>query len=312
MNVAKLSHTGNCPTCAGTDWKLAKMMFLAGHSTVNTTSSGGGFGASAGIGRGQGGVGVNYQAINLNTTGSHATGITLEYAPPQPPAHYEEKATLLQECSALLTETEEAIKKIKQFAHSADSIKPGIFSASSESRIHGCEARYSKLREKLLLIQSYEKSKSLWDLTRICGRCGESFVTPEAQSRSKDSFDIPVFHFSGMNQKCPHCNSYQWKTSQAFFKVKIDRLQSEVLKNKKDVETALEDDRATIANEGGFLTRLGRKLFSEKPETAILKLAESKKRLSAALAARDEVMKQPAARELHVCSACEAIYTARA
>ena len=286
------------------------MMVLAGHSTVNMESSGGGYGLSAGIGRGHGGIGVNYQGIDLETTGSQATGITLEYAPPNPPEHYGEKTKLIKECSDLLDEAVMTLSNIDKFANLTGSKKPSLFDTNSSGiHIGTCESGYTKRKNKLIPIQSYERAKALWDRTRVCGRCGESFVTPEESSTSNDSFEIPDFDFPGINQKCPHCKSYQWKTAKAFYKIKIDALQSSVRQNENGVKVALESKRAAEANEGGFLKRLGRKFFAANPEDEAAKLDASKIVLAAAILTREKVMERPDIEDVRVCSDCELSYT---
>jgi hypothetical protein len=224
MKEPRVSSDGSCPACSGVDWKLSKMMVLAGVTNVDTESSGGGFGIGGGVGRGHGGVGVNYQGVDLSTTGTHTTATAVEYAAPQAPDQYDRKYYWLEECSNLLKKAAEEVVKIDQFATTIENIKPGLFSsAGSDAGLENCEKRYKTCCDHLTAFQAYERDKALWDRTRICMRCGESFVTTEDRQSSRASFDVPEFQFEGKHRRCPYCKAHQWKTAEVFFYGRLPR-----------------------------------------------------------------------------------------
>ena len=94
MKDLKATQDGNCPSCFGTEWKLAKMFVMDGVINVDTETSGEGV-----SGKRYQIVGKQYTDINLSTTGTHTHAIAAEYAPPEPPEQYYRKDHWLMMCS---------------------------------------------------------------------------------------------------------------------------------------------------------------------------------------------------------------------
>lgn len=305
MKEPKLSNDGNCPACSGVDWKLAKVLVLAGVTNIDTESDGGGFG----VGVGGRGVNVNYQGLDLSTTGTHTTGTAAEYAAPKAPDQYDKKDHWLKECSNVLKQAAGGGVKIDQFAATTEKITPGLFSISdTNGYLESCEKYYKECCDHLIAFQAYEREKALWDRTRVCQRCGESFVTNEDRQSSKASFDVPELLFEGKHRRCPKCNSYQWKTAEVFFSIKTRQLEEKLKVDMERLQEAL--DYASNPSDGGFWKKLGRKLLTLKPEDAKRNVEQTQVKLSATIEARDQTIQHhPDFQNTRVCSACEASYT---
>lgn len=205
------------------------MLVLAGVTQIDTESKGGGFGVGIGLGSGQSGVGVNYQGIDLSTTGTHSVAMAIEYSPPTPPDEYANKEHWIKECYSNLKDSAKIIMKMDEFAQNADKIKPGIFNMfSSDSSLSVHKDNFDKAYNHLLQFQEYERKKTIWNQTRVCNRCGESFVPTEGLKEVEYSFVLPEYSFDGKDRCCPCCKSHQWKSAENFFSIPIRELENSI------------------------------------------------------------------------------------
>lgn len=273
MTEPKIVNRPECPSCSGTEWKLAKMIVLDGTINVDTESDGGGFGASAGLGRGQGGANLNYQSLNFSTTGTHTRALAEALAPPPAPPQYAQKDYWLCEMRTHLRQPAQNVVEIDRFALDQDKLKPGIFNTKvSEPRVEHCKKRYLRSRAHLVEILKFEKRFGIWEKTRVCNRCGETYVLNHDILAYIPSFDIPEFKFKGQERKCPGCASYCWKRADIFFPIKRNELEKEIMNRESALEEALEFERNPEAD--GFWSKLGKNLFTLKPEQAKSRLKE--------------------------------------
>lgn len=304
MKEPKLSDDGNCPTCSGIDWKLARVLVLDGVTNIDTESNGGGFG----IGVGSAGVNVNYQGLDLSTTGTHTSATAQEYAPPIPPNQYDRKDYWVKECSNVLKQAADKIVKVDQFAVTSERITPGFFSNSiTDGDIESCEKKYKECSNHLIEFRAYESEKALWDRTRVCMRCGDSFVTDKDIKSTAASFDVPEFLFEGKGRRCPNCNSYQWKTADAFFSIKIRQLEGELKSGMDIFQWTL--DKSKKLNNGGLLSQPILRLLAVKPEDAKKIVEQTQAELTAMNEAREQAIKHHQdLKGIRVCSSCETSY----
>lgn len=263
MREPKKTTDGNCPNCSSSDWTLTKLVVLHGTVAIKTESNGGGFGVGAGVGNGHGGVGVNYQSTNLSTSGIHTTAMAAEWGCPRAPEEYSRKSHWINECVESSKEAAQAIEKFDEFSMNREKMIPSLYQRINFSEI---AYRYEKAENHLREFQKFERRRFLWDLTRVCSRCGEGFVTEEQLALVPIPFEIPKFSFAGQGRHCPHCNDYQWKAAEIFFSIKVDQARKEL----KQHEEALREALAYAANpgDGGFFKRLKSKLFTLNPESA--------------------------------------------
>ncbi len=305
MKEPKVSINDNCPSCNSSDWKLAKMLVLGGITNINYESSGGGFGVSAG----RGGVGVNYQGVDLSTTGTQTVAIADEYAPPMPPNEYINKDSWIKKCSDSLKNSAETILKIDEFAKNIESVKPGFFSLSNKSSSLSVEVdNYKKSSEKLLEFQKYELDKAIWDRTRVCSRCGDSFITPKDKQLAISNLKVPEYSFVGIDRRCPHCQSYQWKTFSAYYSIPILKMEKEVQDAKVFLEQAL--DYASKPKDKGFWAWVASPLLSPLTIDEAKQILEDKKaKLDSAINDREQAQqKYDNFSVLRVCSDCKTHY----
>lgn len=280
------------------------MLVLGNVTNVELNSQGGGFGITGGLGRGQGGAALNYQKLNLETSGTHMAGLALEYASPPQPSDYGSKDELFNECLRCANDAAQAVLSYRSFALNEDSIKPGIFRHVDFQDI---EKRYEKAKNRLESFQKYEKAMSVWEKTCVCMRCGTAFVKQVDGTSSQATFDIPSFEFKGKECRCPICKCYEWKAAEIYFSIKQRQAIEAVEKLEKKLREAL--DYAANPNEGGFFKKLSRKLLVSTPEEARSNLETAKSKFSIAeqnfIRARSEYKDL---QDWRVCLGCEVIY----
>lgn len=301
MIEPKLSNDGNCPACFGGDWKLAKVLVLNGVSHINTESDGGGFG----VGFGRGGVSVNYQNLDLSTSGTHTTATALEHAAPEQPDQYPRLAHWLGECSSAIEKAANGIVEVDKFAENHEKLKPGMF---GRFNIEVFEKNYTKASKYLQSFQIYQCQVELWNRTRVCQRCGEGFVTENDRRLSKTSIKVPDFIFEGIKRRCPTCHSFHWKTPEAYLSIKIRALEEVLKRDKSNLENAF--DRANKPIDRDFKNLSDRTLLNSKYEDAKIKVEETQAKLTATIEERDHAISHhPDFKNIRICSDCEAIYT---
>jgi ribosomal protein S27AE len=309
MKEPEVSTADSCPSCNSIDWKLAKMLVLEGMTIINSKSSGGGFGVSAG----SSGIGVNYQGIDLSTNGTQKVAMVDEYAPPKPPREYIQKDSLIKKCSEALENSAQIILRIDEFAQNTVSINPGFFSNANKNSTLLLEAdNYKKASEQLLGFQKYELEKAIWERTRVCGRCGDSFITPKDKQLAKSNINIPKYSFVGKDRQCPNCHSYQWKTASAYYSILILQLEKDVQEAKVSLEEARE--YSSKPKESGFWAWMARPLLTP------LTIDKSEQILKDQTIKLDDVLKEreQAHREylnfsvLRVCADCKTQYKLKA
>lgn len=305
MKTPLKSHTDNCPTCSCAEWKFAKFLVLEGSTLVNTESSGGGFGGSAGIGQGQGGVGINYQGVDLKTTGTHISALVAQHLPPEPPPNYNKKQELLDECAKRLKDAAHKIKKVDEFAKNNASLAPGIF-GNADSGLDYIEVMFDNARIQLEHIAKHERSRILWEQTRVCLRCGEAFVGKGYIEPTEGSFPIPEFEFEGKERCCTHCEQYYWKPEDTYYNIKL----SEANNKLKWAEEWLTEEikKAEDKNEGSWWRRLMKKYFPPNPERAKLEVETAQKHVAIALQSRIEAMNADDFGEKRYCCNCKGFY----
>jgi len=303
MIIPNVSNDGRCTSCASDDWKLAKVIVSSGTTIVDTESDGGGFGVSAG----RGGLGLNYQGMNLDTKGTLKTADVDKYSAPQMPPNYNEKLSILQDCHKQISEARGGILKADAYASNRLAVKPGFFDFFKDSNFEDWRNAYDKNVAILETFRLYEVNMALWDKTRVCNRCGEAFVAANDKLASERKIAIPEYTFDGAQRKCPFCNSYVWKTAEAFFDIRIRELQNESDSAHKTLVKAVE-----LANKpsGGFLVKI-QKFVTIKPEDAQKEveriesqLADMRKRQQEGI----ELYPHPDYGKVRVCVRCENLY----
>ena len=253
------------------------MIVLEGMTHIDLASSGGGYGVEVGLGRGHGGLGVNYQKVNFATSGLHTSDISLTYAPPTPPDSYDKNQYYRDQCEEILKRAEDKVKELDEFSTSTKGIHPGGSNAG-HSNLISLRSTYQRMLNYLVLNQSYDSKKAIWEKTRVCLRCGDCFITNQDQQSSQVSERLPEFKFTAEERRCPECKDYMWKTAKTFFTIKIRELEDNL---KFDLERQKEAvNYANNPNEGGFWKKLGRKLLTLSPEDANKKVAHSQVKLA--------------------------------
>lgn len=279
------------------------MIVLTGITSVNTNSTGGGFGISAGAGRGHGGVGINYQGLDFSTTGTHTNASVAVYAAPSPPDGLERKKHWLDECLNSINKATAAVEKIDSFAKDEAALSKGLF---SKENISYEESRHKKASKLLQSFQEYEAHKALWDKMRVCLRCGESFVTSDDRDAATANFEIPAFNFPGANRRCQNCQSYHWKTPEAYFHIMISNAEDRLRQDWTRLREAI--DYKQNPNDGGFWKRLGNKLLVLSEEQAQENVRKSEAYLEQAIKERDEAMLKYEFNGTRVCLDCKSFY----
>jgi hypothetical protein len=141
---------------------------------------------------GQRGMAVNYQGIGFDTEGSITTDLASRYAPPTPPAKYDQRAGWLQQYRDQVDKATDLVRQADEFALNTQRILPGgLFSSGSkDGAIRGCRTYYDLwLAEHLQRTHAYETDLALWMRTRVCTRCGESFMTDDDRARAREGFE---------------------------------------------------------------------------------------------------------------------------
>lgn len=306
MNNLTVSQDGCCPSCTSDNWKLAKVIVASGTSVVDTESDGGGWGA----GVGSGGVGVNYQGVNLDTKGTFTTTEAAKFADlePQMPDCYNKKSSLISNCTNAMIKSQEGIEKVDRLALKLDTIKPHMFGGISDRDFQRLREEYDSCAATLKTIEEYDINKALWDKMRVCGRCGESFVTTaDMQQANSRKIKIPKFTFKGEDGRCPSCMSYIWKTTDAFFDIKIRELQSVCSLAKKKLDEAV--DYANNSTNGGFFKKLWKEMTTPTPEKAQEAVDKAQSQLANVFQRRKEGIKQfNNFEKVRVCVECEKLY----
>lgn len=319
MKDPKVSINGCCPACSSDDWVLTKMIALAGTTRVETTSSGGGFGVNVGAVKAGSGVGINYQGANFDTEGTHISGLALEYQPPAPPKDLDKKDHYLERCDFYRKCASDNIKKIDEFAGTKEKILPATFGGSQDGiSVH--EMFFKKSRAALEKIRNYELEKAVWEITRVCKRCGESFITAEQDKITKTDLQLPNFDFVGKERHCPSCGRYQWKKSMIFYEIRIKNLKDKVSSASRKLASS-EQYLSEAVNEvqnpdvGGIWSRLVRKVFTPDPEhlnkeveKSKILLWESQKNEANAVTAFENFQAGKNAENFRTCTSCETQY----
>jgi hypothetical protein len=310
MRLPKIVDAPECPGCSGAEWKLAKMVVLGGTVNVDTESDGGGFGVSAGLGRGQGGIGVNYQGLDVSTTGTHTQAAAAAYAPPNPPDQYEKKDDWLEQVNEDLKLAVKNIVEIDKFGTDPSRLEHGFFqSKGSDYDIRNSEKRFIEARVHLVAILNYEKRHTLWEKTRVCTRCGEAYILKQDAAAYHPSFKIPEFQFEGQDRKCPSCKSYCWKRADIYFQLLRTDLERQIAERKKSLDEALEYEKNPNANASGFWSKLGKKLFTLKPDQSSKLLAEVSEELEQLDGKSHDLEKAKGALDgFRICLSCRSPY----
>lgn len=318
-----VSIDGRCPSCASDDWKLAKVIVSKGTTMVDTESEGGGWGVGVGAGQGHGGVGVNYQGVTLDTKGTLITADAARYAAPQMPEQCNKKSSLFSKIVNSRTSARDAIEKIDEFASNLDAIKPGLFShVPSDINIEMYRKNYEEsisiLAPILEISLEYEVEKELWEKTRVCCRCGESFVTDNDKhhASTRKIEKILPYTFEGENRRCPSCKSYVWKTANAFFEIRLRELQANCDTAKNMLESAV--NIANKPKKTGFFNQLWNKVekaINMTPEKAQTMVDDAQAQLNNIIQKRNEALQQhpsiqqnPNFNKVRVCVECEKLY----
>lgn len=299
--------TPGCPSCGGHDWKRAKMIVLEGSTRVDTKSSGDSLGVGAGVGRGHGGVGISYQTVDLATTGSVTQDYALEYAPPTPPPQYDQRDVWRARLEAISVELGAAINRIDEFALDPKDLKPGLFGAGGEPDVQEYKSKYAELRSHLEQILEYERSRALWDKTRVCTRCGERYISSDDARAILPSFRIPEFGFNGQGRCCPKCGKYGWKQADVYVGIRQRRLNRQLSESKRSLKEAQEahGNPPPVS----IWKRIGNKLFVASVEDAQSRLDRAERDLrNFTSRAMEMETKWGPLHTLRLCSSCKEAY----
>ncbi len=219
----------NCPRCGHDGWRLAKVIHELGTSAVSTESHGGGLGATAGVGDGQRGVAVSHQSAHLQTEGAVVSAAAKRLAPPEEPDEYESRSSWRTCMHVELTRAEAVLKEVNEFGQDPKTRLPTNwlgFPTSRDADIGYHLGKAQDYRLKLLKARDYEIAHARWSVTRVCDRCGESFIAESDAVAAERSVDeVPLLVFSGEDRRCPDgaCKSYMWKTARLFMQVPLDQ-----------------------------------------------------------------------------------------
>lgn len=244
---------------------------------------------------------------DFNTSGTHITEIALDYQRPIEPDEYHKKDKWLERCQAELATAAKTKKDIDDFAYDRTAVTPGFFTQQMWEANLKPGLLFNSAVEGLGKVYIHECRLAVWERTRVCCRCGESFITPKDRAAAKPGFDIPTFHFPKQDERCPDCNSYQWKTSNAYFEallhveMKVLETQEKQLKQAKDYAN---NENPPIFDR--FLSMVS--LISTVDDAEKALAAQSEKVDSLKRAWQTAVDEFPNYPEARVCTQCEKMY----
>jgi len=150
----------SCPKCGSEEWKSAEFVYKSGLSDVdtNTTTVG------AGGGVGTGGVGAGIGVAGSSTNGTHQTRLSSEFSPPEEPK--DNQATIYWVVAFI-------------FAGMVSGKSEFIGSLIFIGAIYLWVTKFKDMIKEDYKdqVKKYKKDITNWGVTRVCQRCGNSYVT---------------------------------------------------------------------------------------------------------------------------------------
>ncbi len=304
----------SCPRCGYDGWKLAKVIHELGTSAFSTESHGGGLGAIAGVGDGQRGVAVSYQSAHLQTEGAVVSAVAKRLAPPEEPNEYESRSFWRTCIDVESTRAEAVLKEVNEFGRDPSARLPTNWLGAYASRDGDIEHHLGKAqdyRRKLLNARGYEIAYARWSVTRVCDRCGESYIAEsDAIAAERSVAEVPPVAFSGEDKRCPDvgCRSYMWKTARLFMQIPLDQAAEALnLAKQQLLEAEQLAQRPPPKTVWGKVTRVFSRGNTVEMAEAAVDAADAK--VQAAVAAlRQAIEEHPDLDSLRACAVCGRFY----